>query len=236
MRIALLEDDPDQSELVRLWLEEAEHNVVVFGRGGEFLRGIRRESFDLYLLDWMLPDISGLDVLRKLRSDMRDTTPVMLATARKEERDIVLALQAGADDYLVKPVRRRELGARVDAICRRAGTAVNESEPIDADPYTVDLKHKALLLRGEEIPLTHREFELALFFFRHAGQAVSRSHILESIWDIDNADLTTRTVDTHISRLRKKMQLNADNGWKLSAIYQHGYRLEHIGAAHAQAS
>ena len=236
MRIALLEDDPDQSEIVRLWLEEAEHNVVEFSRGGDFVRGVRRESFDLYLLDWMLPDISGLDVLCKLRGEHRDVTPVMLATVRQEERDIVRALESGADDYLVKPIRRRELVARVEAICRRSGTAASDSESFDANPYTMDLKHKTALLRGEEIPLTHREFELAMFFFRHAGQAVSRAHILEAIWDIDNADVTTRTVDTHISRLRKKMQLNADNGWKLSAIYQHGYRLENMGAPHAQAS
>ena len=230
MRIALLEDDPDQSEIVRLWLEEAEHSVVTYDCGSDFLRGIRRDSFDLYLLDWVLPDISGLDVLRKLRTSLQDTTPVMLATVRQEERDIVAALEAGADDYLVKPVRRRELIARVDAICRRATHAVSSLESFEAQPYTMDLQRKTALLNGEEISLTHREFELAMFFFRHAGQAVSRAHILDTIWDIDNADVSTRTVDTHISRLRKKMQLNSENGWKLSAIYQHGYRLEHTGS------
>jgi DNA-binding response OmpR family regulator len=90
----------------------------------------------------------------------------------------------------------------------------------------MDLQRNTATLHGEDIPLTNREFELALFLFRHAGQAVSRGHILESIWDIDNPDLSTRTVDTHISRLRKKMQLNDENGWNLAAIYQHGYRLE----------
>ena len=229
MRIAVLEDDPDQSELVRLWLEEAEHSVVTYDRGSVVLRGIRRDSFDLYLLDWVLPDISGLDVLRELRTSLEDATPVMLATVRPEERDIVAALEAGADDYLVKPVRRRELVARVDAICRRANQALANAESFDAQPYIMDLRRKTAMLNGEEIPLTHREFELALFFFRHEGQAISRAHILDAIWDIDNADVSTRTVDTHISRLRKKMQLNAENGWKLSAIYQHGYRLEHTG-------
>ncbi len=230
MRIALLEDDPEQSELVRLWLEEAEHRVVNFARSSDFLRGIRRDSFDLYVLDWMLPDISGLDVLCKLREDGQDATPVMLATARQEERDIVRALESGADDYLVKPIRRRELIARVAAICRRSGIAANTAETFSAEPYEMDLKRKVVRLRGEEIPLTHREFELAMFLFRHAGQAVSRAHILESIWDIDSADVSTRTVDTHISRLRKKLQLGAANGWTLSAIYQHGYRLEETGA------
>jgi len=234
VRIALLEDDSNQSEIIRLWLEDAEHSVVEYDRGSRFLRGVRRDSFDLYLLDWMLPDISGLDVLRKLRVELQDTTPVMLATVKQEERDIVRALESGADDYLVKPVRRGELIARLDAICRRSGQSPPVADSYRALPYTMDLRNKVALLHDEEISLTHREFELAMFFFRHAGRAVSRAHILEAIWDIDNADVSTRTVDTHISRLRKKMQLNEDNGWKLSAIYQHGYRLEQVGPAAQQ--
>ncbi|MEM9334830.1 MAG: response regulator transcription factor [Pseudomonadota bacterium] len=227
LRIALLEDDEDQADLVRLWLEEAEHTISVFANGEDFLRGVRRESFDLYLLDWMLPDISGIDVLKKLRSGNKDDTPVMLATTRHEEKDIVAALEAGADDYLVKPVRRRELIARLDALCRRYGV-VSDSEELDVEPYSLDLGSKTLSLRGEAISLTNREFELALFLFRQEGRAISRNHILETIWDIDSPDVSTRTVDTHISRLRKKMHVNEDNGWKLAAIYQHGYRLERI--------
>ena len=87
-----------------------------------------------------------------------------------------------------------------------------------------------LSLRGEKISLTNREFELADFFFRHAGKMISRGHILESIWGIDNKSVSTRTVDTHVSRLRKKLNLSEENGWKLSAIYQHGYRLERVDA------
>ncbi|MEM9403524.1 MAG: response regulator transcription factor [Pseudomonadota bacterium] len=228
MRIAILEDDQDQADLVRLWLEEAEHTITVFATGEDFLRGVKKESFDIYLLDWMLPDISGLAVLKKLRSGNRDDTPVMLATTRHEEKDIVAALDAGADDYLVKPVRRRELIARLDALCRRYGVIDDASQPLDVEPYSLDLTSKTLRLRGNPITLTNREFELALFLFRQEGRAISRNHILETIWDIDSPDVSTRTVDTHISRLRKKMQVNDNNGWKLAAIYQHGYRLERL--------
>jgi len=135
LRIAILEDDPDQSELVRHWLEDAEHSVFEHRSAADFLRGVRRDSFDLYLLDWLLPDGSGLDVLRKLRTEMKDKTPVLVATTKSDERDIVRALESGADDYLVKPVRRRELIARVDAICRRSGAVGKDDEPFDAPPY-----------------------------------------------------------------------------------------------------
>lgn len=229
MRIATLEDDPDQSELICHWLEDAEHTVVSHALGSDFLRGVRRNSFDLYVLDWMLPDVSGLDVLQKLRHELHDSTPVLIATVKNEERDIVRALETGADDYLVKPVRRRELIARAEAICRRSAAARSTADVFVAQPYSMDLHRKHASLGDEEITLTHREFELAMFFFRNAGRVVSRAHLLEAIWGIDNAEVSTRTVDTHISRLRKKMHLNQENGWKLSAIYQHGYRLEQVG-------
>lgn len=234
LRIALLEDDPDQSALIRLWLEDAEHSVSVHDNGGDFLRAIRRESFDLYLLDWLLPDLDGLDVLRKLRTELQDRTPVLVATVKKEERDIVRALESGADDYLVKPVRQRELIARADAIFRRSGGVGTEVDIYDAPPYTMDLHSKQASLHGQKISLTQREFDLAMFFFRNAGRAVSRAHLLEAIWGIENTNVTTRTIDTHISRLRKKMRLHEDNGWKLTAIYQHGYRLEQIGKSTKQ--
>ena len=231
MRIAILEDDPDQSELIRLWLEAAEHSVFTYARGSDFLRSVRRDSFDLYLLDWLLPDVSGLEVLHTLRDELHDTTPVLITTVKNEEHDIVRALESGADDYLVKPVRRRELIARAEAICRRTSGRWSQADVHSVPPYMMDLRQKLASLHGEEISLTNREFELAMFFFRNAGKAVSRAHILEAIWGLDSSDVSTRTVDTHISRLRKKMQLNDDNGWKLSAIYQLGYRLEEIGHA-----
>ena len=230
MRVAILEDDPDQAELIKLWLTQAEYTVEDFADDGSFLRAIRHDSFDLYLLDWVLPDLSGIKVLKKLRSEMSDFTPTLIVTAKDEERSIVRGLETGADDYLVKPVRRAELVARVSAILRRAAGGKPEDEGLDVAPYVIDVSGQSVHLRGEPIKLTNREFELALFLFRNAGKMVSRNHMLESIWGIENKSVSTRTVDTHVSRLRKKLDLCEDNGWKLSAIYQHGYRIERIGA------
>ena len=230
MRVAILEDDPDQAEIVSRWLNEAGHTVASHATGTDFLRAIRRDSFDLYLLDWMVPDVSGIDVLRKLRQEMDDYTAVVMATAKDEERSVVRGLEEGADDYLVKPVRRAELVARVNAILRRAGGGKRESSGLQVSPYEFDLAKKVVSLGDRTIALTNREFELALFFFRNAGKIVSRAHILEAIWGIGNQSVSTRTVDTHVSRLRKKLELSEDNGWTLSAIYQHGYRLEKVNA------
>src|SRR5690606_13651866 len=113
---------------------------------------------------------------------------------------------------------------------RRAAGGWPQEESLYVQPYVLDTQQKRASLNGENVPLTNREFDLATFFFRNAGRVVSRAHILEAIWGIENSNVSTRTVDTHISRLRKKMQLNESNGWQLSAIYQHGYRLESTDA------
>ena len=228
MRIALLEDDLDQAELVGLWLSDAEYSVESHADAASFLRAVRRDSYDLYLLDWVLPDMSGIEVLEKLRTELDDFTPVVIATAKDEEQSIVRGLESGADDYLVKPVRQAELVARVAAVLRRTAGLAREQDELDAAPYTLNVKSKTVRLDGETIELTNREFELALFFFRNVGKMVSRGHLLEEIWGIENKAVSTRTVDTHVSRLRKKLRLGEDSGWTLSAIYQHGYRMERV--------
>ncbi|MGI9262047.1 MAG: response regulator transcription factor [Woeseiaceae bacterium] len=230
LRIAMLEDDPDQAELVALWLENAGHTVSCHAAGNDFLRAVRRDSFDAYVLDWLVPDLSGIDVLRKLRTEQQDNTPTIITTVKDEERSVVRALREGADDYVVKPIRHAELLARLDAICRRTTGDRSANDGVETDPYAMDMSRKIALLDGKEISLTSREFDLAMFLFRNAGKVVSRGHILEAIWGIEYENVSTRTVDTHISRLRKKMKINKDNGWHLTSVYQHGYRFEKIGA------
>jgi two-component system, OmpR family, response regulator RegX3 len=225
MRIAVLEDNTDQAEHIRILLERAGHTVHVYTRGRALLGKLAHESYDLIIIDWEVPDISGIDVLRTARGQLLTNTPVLFLTHRDAEQDIVQALQAGADDFLVKPPREAEFLARVLALGRRMRP--DTGAKIDVPPYRIDLEHSVLSRDGVPIELTRREFEVALFFFRNLGKVVSRAHILESVWG-RGGDVTTRTVDTHVSRLRSALGLSAASGVRLTPIYGYGYRLETV--------
>lgn len=224
MRIALLEDDPDAARVMRHWLESDGHSCAHYGNGAALLREIGRESFDLYLLDWNVPDHSGIEVLARMRMAPEATAPVILVTARDAEEDIVAGLEAGADDYLVKPIRRGELLARIGAILRRTtrpGTALSFG------PYRFDLSSQTASVDDTDAQLTGREFDLAVFLFRNAGRLLSRAHIEEAVWG-RVTPIESRTLDTHVSRLRRKLGLNAARGWRLASVYNFGYRLEQV--------
>ena len=225
MRIALLEDDENQSDLYKTWLEDAGHVCAPFATGKGFIKRMGRESYDLILLDWGIPDVTGAEVLVWIRSHIQTPVPVMFVTARDEEQDIVTALEMGADDYLVKPIRKLELLARINALERRAKQDFLHKDTLDFNPYTIDVTGRSISRDGKAIDLTIKEFDLTVFLFRHAGQLLSRGHILENIWGRD-PQLNTRTVDTHISRIRSKLDLTQASGFKLSSVYFYGYRLE----------
>lgn len=233
MRIAVLEDEPAQSALVCAWLRDAGHDVHAFGLTRDLLRFASRESVDLYLLDWMVPDLSGEAFVRWLREERRDQTPAIFVTAREAEDDIVTGLKVGADDYIVKPVSQRVLLSRMDAVLRRSKPKTAD-EPIEAPPYVIDLAQKRISLSGEAVELTEKEFDLAVFLFRNVGRLLSRGHLLESVWG-RNPDLATRTVDTHISRVRGKLKLRPENGYRLAPTYNYGYRLEKADAGDSTA-
>lgn len=228
LRVALLEDDALQADLVKLWLEGAGHVCHVFHLGKDLIRCAPRESFDLFLLDWTLPDMDGTEVLGWLRQHLQQRVPVLFVTARDREEDVVQALTAGADDYMAKPLRKGELLARIRALIRRVPGAPDRSQRFPIGEFEVDAERRTITRDGEPVVLSHREFALALFLFNNLGKLLSRGHIMESVWG-RSADINTRTVDTHMSKLRRILQLVPENGWSLAAVYQHGYRLEQIG-------
>ncbi len=229
MRIAMLEDDVDVGAALKQWMEAGGHIVHHYTAGKAIIREANRESFDLYLLDWHVPDLSGPEVLQWLREKQKIVAPVLFITSRDAEEDIVAALNAGADDYMVKPIRRMELLARVSALFRRSHPQVNNVENIDVAPFFIDMANRVVKLDGQAIEMTDKEFELTVFLFRNIDQLLSRGHITESVWG-HSAEVQSRTVDTHVSRLRKKLDLTITRGFRLTPIYNFGYRLERVSS------
>ena len=229
MRIAVLEDDAAQAELVQTWFRDAGHQCQLFRTGTEFRTALKNDTFDLLILDWNLPDTSGPDVLSWVRENVDWHIPVLFATSREQEEDIVYALEHGADDYMTKPVKQRETLARISALERRTQPASDAGTTLEFGPFEFDSTNRLVRIDSETVELTNKEFELALLLFRNPGRLLSRSYILENVWGT-SAELSTRTVDTHISRVRNKLGIHPNRGVRLSAIYNHGYRLEQIPA------
>src|SRR4051812_18163378 len=162
-RIAVLEDDPSQAKLLQTWLESQGLVCRVFSEGGEILRAVLRDTYDLVILDWRVPDLSGEEVLRAIRKSVREPLPILFATAQNREEDIVHALKAGADDYLTKPLRRLEFMARVEALLRRSrGFGMDAAGPLEAGVFQIDPEGRTLSRGGEPVVLTQKEFDLAL--------------------------------------------------------------------------
>lgn len=227
LNIAILEDEQAQSDLIKSWLQLAGYSCKVFATGQALLDQLKTLSYDLLLIDWELPDINGPDVMRTIRNELKMDTPIIFITSRDSEDDIVSALNSGADDYLVKPIRQFEFLARVKANTKRNLNNLQDTSLIEHTPYRFNSANQQASIHGEMIELSGKEFELAFYIFSHESQLLERKQILSAVWQQD-ADLNTRTVDTHMSIIRKKLAIGPENGWRLKSIYGHGYRLEKL--------
>jgi DNA-binding response OmpR family regulator len=228
MHIGLAEDDADQRELLQWQLTQAGHGCEGFGSVAAATDGFARHRFDLLVVDWMLPDGTGADLLAWVRQNLGWDVPILVLTARDDEATVVAALQAGADDYVVKPPKPMELLARITALGRRLRTSAVTVLRLGA--FEIDTQRQRLARDGAEIPLTQKEFDLSVYLFQNPGKLLSRDHLLDRVWGI-HAEVDTRTVDTHVSRLRKKLGLDGSGGWKLVPVYGVGYRFERVDGA-----
>lgn len=225
MHIAILEDDSYQRQFLTMLVETGGHRASPFGEGSRFLATLDSASYDLLLLDWMMPEMPGDQVLAAVRQRLGMELPIMVVTARDAESDVVTALRQGADDFIVKPPKALELLARMEALTRRARSM--RSGVIRVGAYELDPERRIVTLDGKAIALTQKEFDLAVFMFQNPGRLLSRVKLLEQVWGV-SAELDTRTVDTHVSRVRRKLRLDANAGWKLLPVYGFGYRLDPV--------
>lgn len=221
MRIGVLEDDLDLQKLYQVWFESAQHSCKCYETAKSFLESLSNERFDLLIVDWMLPDSSGEVAVKWIRENIGWEMPIIFVTSRDSELDIVNGLRAGADDYIVKPAKYLELLARIESLGRR----VKPPALLHLGAYEINQDLRQIRLGGKEVELTQKEFELACYLFQHHGKLLSRVHLLDKVWGL-NANVDTRTVDTHMSRIRRKLAIGPENGWQVIPVYGYGYRFE----------
>jgi len=183
------------------------------------------ERCDLLIVDMQTPGLSVPEIVRAAKATAGNALPVLLLTDGAEIDGIVAAMASGVDDYLVKPVRRSDLLSRVRVLLQRAWPEAHASAQLRYGPFVFDVAAGSVLLNRVQVKLTQKEFDLALLFFRHLGQPLSRATLIETLWSLD-ADTPSRTVDTHVSRVRSKLGLHAASGFRLEPVYGYGYLLE----------
>jgi len=220
--LLVIEDDPDLAELVRFHLSQAGFTVEVAHSGRAGLDAIRRTRPSLVVLDLMLPDLSGTDVCREVRSDpkLRDL-PVLMLTARADEVDRVVGFELGADDYVTKPFSPRELILRVRAILRRSEAEPQRTPVLRRGALALDAERHRCSVEGVAVDLTAKEFRLLEVLMSRPGHVMTRQRLLDDVWGSD-ITVTERTIDTHLKRLREKLGAAGD---LIETVRGVGYRL-----------
>jgi len=221
-QVLVVEDEAAIREMIAFALERAGMQVQLAADSREALASISQKRPDIILMDWMMPGVSGIDLTRRLRREpYTEEIPIIMLTARVSEDDKVSGLEAGTDDYVIKPFSPRELLARIRAVLRRSTSADKEGQ-IVAEDLVVDTISRRVSHSGKEIHLGPTEYRLLEFFMSHAGRAYSRGQLLDHVWGA-NTYLEERTVDVHIRRLRKALE-PAGVSHYLQTVRGHGYR------------
>ncbi len=225
MRIAIADDEADVQKYLKGIAEELGHVVVTYNDGNLLSQALIRDTFDLVILDWSMPGKDGLETLKWMAKSLTERPPVIMMTNRTAKKDISDALNAGADDYITKPEDRTVIAARISAMLRRnVGSGAFETQ-VTYGKYLLNRIDQTVTIGSETILLTAKEFELADMFFRNSDRTLSRNYIMESIWRT-TAALATRTLDMHISRVRTKLYLKPENGFRIFTVFGYGDRLE----------
>ena len=230
--ILVVDDEPVFIEALTISLEREGFGVIAAADGPAALKAISEKDPDLILLDVMLPGMSGIDVCREIRKS--SSVPVIMVTAKGEEIDAVVGLEVGADDYITKPYRLRELIARIRAILRRSDNLPKEDETTSNPEVLVegavrlDLERHELSVDGELISLALREFELLSYLMENSGRVVTRESLMQNVWGWDYIG-DTKTIDVHVKRLRSKIESDPSAPLRISTIRGVGYRYERSG-------
>ena len=223
-KILVVDDDPNVVELVRLYLEQDGHEVLTASDGATGLEMAREQAPNLIVLDLMLPRMDGMEVCRAVRED--SSVPIIMLTAMVEEDNRLAGLDLGADDYVTKPFSPRELAARVRAVLRRTARDDGDTGPdtLESGPFSIDVNQRTVSVDGTPITLTPTEFRMITLLVREPGRTFTREQIIDRVfgYDFDGFD---RTVDAHMSSLRRKVDAVPGSAKRIQTVYGSGYRL-----------
>jgi len=211
------------ADLLAMTIDQAGWGYQSHGTLASISAAIRACRFDLLILDWSLPDGEADRVIRLARGLYGWDLPILIESVNGEEQAIIGALELGADDYVVKPLRMSEVVARVKALLRR--TPRDYPDNLEVGPFRIDAANQRILLSGEPLALTTIEYRLACHFLTHLNGLLSRERLLTEVWN-RNPVIDTRTVDIHVGRLRRQMRLGTETGWQISTLRGYGYRFE----------
>ena len=231
-KVLIIEDNPDIARLVAMHLKDIECAAVIASDGAVGLQTFQRGNFDLVVLDLMLPGMDGVSVCQKLRA-LPGYVPILMLTAKSTELDRVLGLEVGADDYLTKPFSISELQARIKALFRRVAALSNHPaaqppEILNFGDLTIDTDKRLVRVGGCEINLTAKEFDLLLFFARHPGRVYNRTELLDKVWGYGH-DGYEHTVNSHINRLRSKIEIDPAKPRYVLTVWGVGYKFAERG-------
>jgi len=224
-RILIIEDDADIALSIKYSMErDGSYVVAVAGDGESGIAEARRTVPDLVLLDLNLPGMDGVEVCRVLRREASTADiPIVMLTARVQEQDKIGGLDVGADDYITKPFSVKELVARVRAVLRRASPRTDGPRTLVRGPLALDEARRRITVDGEEVRLTRKEFDLLVFLIAHRGEVITRERLLDEVWGYERFP-TTRTVDMHVLRLRRKFEADPDRPVWILTLHGHGYK------------
>lgn len=228
--MAIVDHDTSHAHLLDHSLRLAGHRCHRFDRGDALICALRQQSFDAFVLEWDLPDISGVELLECIRESPQSSASILFASTRDCESDVVTGFQQGADAYMVKPIRSRELIARLEAIARRRTQGARQPEVLSLGVYQIDYEERTVLRHGDAVEMAPKDFDLSVLFLRNVGRLLSRGDICGRVWGRKSA-VSSRSLDTHVSRICNKLGFTPALGWRLAAVYGYGYRLERLATA-----
>jgi DNA-binding response OmpR family regulator len=226
MRIAIVDDDEIARTAIAELMTSHGHVCLTYTGGLQARTALQRDTFDLVFVDWNMPGLDGIELIRWARSNLDPCPAIIMMTARSGKDDIVLGLEAGADDFIVKPESDGVILARTAALTRRLASRSSEARIETFGAFHFDNLESRVSYGSQSAQLTAKEYALAKLFFENLNRPLSRAYLLQTVWN-SVADLPTRTLDVHTSKIRQKLNLRPESGYRLQTVFGFGYRLEH---------